>query len=162
MKKLLLPLIILLLIIGYFMSRGGDREAKDAYDSLEQPDTEQQMEDKTTPPDDTTTPPDGAEPPPNGMGTDVPQQPDQPDTVPPGATDDPTLRDKTEEAAEDVGEAVGGATERAGEAVESAAEKTGEAIEEAGDAAKKAAEEAAEKLRGEDEPETGSEEEPQD
>ncbi len=155
MKKLLLPLIILLLIIGYFMSRGGDREAKDAYDSLDKPESETIIEESI----EETTPPDQTEPPPDGMGTDMPQEPDQPDTVPPGTTDDATMMEKTEDAAKDVGEAVGGATEKAGEAVESAAEKAGEAVEEAGDAAKKAAEEAADKLRGEDD--TGSEDEPQ-
>ena len=149
MKKLLIPLIILLLIIGYFMSRGGDHKAKDAYDSMEQPKSEQQMDDMSTPPDDTTTPPDGMGTP----DTQMPQESDETDTTPPGG-----MMGEAEDAAKDAGEAMEDAAKKAGETVEEAVEKTGEALEDAGDAAKKAAEDAADKLRGED---SNTDDEPQ-
>ncbi|WP_444930718.1 hypothetical protein ACJJIF_02755 [Microbulbifer sp. SSSA002] len=50
MKRLLIPLIILLLIIGYFMSRSGERKAQEAYNSMEQEQSGEQMKDSSTPP----------------------------------------------------------------------------------------------------------------
>ncbi|MFS1525385.1 hypothetical protein ACL7TT_14950 [Microbulbifer sp. 2304DJ12-6] len=91
MKKLLIPLIILLLIIGYFISRGGEHKAKDAYDSMNQPQSEQ-MNDNSAPSDtgdDSDTPPPSNTPtPPDGMGNpdmQTPQEPDQASPNPPGA-----------------------------------------------------------------------------
>ncbi|MCH9691425.1 MAG: hypothetical protein K0U59_05080 [Gammaproteobacteria bacterium] len=40
MKKLLIPLIILLLIIGFFMSRERREQAEDAHNTLDQPSSE--------------------------------------------------------------------------------------------------------------------------
>lgn len=163
MKKLLIPLIILLLIIGYFMSRGGHESTKDTYDMLETPkdgsmdDRMSPPDERTPPPDEGTPPPDERTPPPDGMGTPdstEPQQSDQPDTMPPGSS----LRNREGDAATGAGEAVSGAAQRAAEAVQGAAQQTGETADDAGEAAKKAAEEAAKKLSGED---TGGEEESQ-
>lgn len=154
MKKLLLPLIILLLIIGYFMSRGGDHEAKDAYDSLDKPKSESMDQDMGTKPDETPTPPDGMGTPDTGT--------EQPDAVPPGETDS-SMMDKAEDAASDVGEAVKDTAEDAGKAVGEAAEKTGDALKKAGEETKEAAEDVMDKMRGEDTDKTTEEpkEEPQ-
>ncbi|MEW5251178.1 hypothetical protein [Microbulbifer sp. 2201CG32-9] len=128
MKKLLLPLIILLLIIGYFMSRGGDHKAKDAYDSMDQPSSES-MEEKSAPLD-TETPPD---------------------------SDSSRMMDKTKDAMRDTGSALKDAARDTGSAVEDAADKTGDALKDVGDAAKKgvddvedAAGKAADEIRGKD------------
>lgn len=90
MKKLLIPLIILLLIIGYFMSRSGEHKAKEAYDSMNQPKSEQ-MNDNSMPTDSgsgsDSSSPNGTSTPPDGMGnpdTQMPQESDQTDPVPPG------------------------------------------------------------------------------
>ncbi|AOS98106.1 hypothetical protein AUP74_02711 [Microbulbifer aggregans] len=159
MKKLLLPLIILLLIIGYFMSRGGDDTARDAYDSMESPSNESMQDDSM-------------ETPPDGMGTPdstTPREPDQPDTVPPG-TGDMTPQDKSvgqeaEEALEATGEAIDRAAEETGEALKEAGEATERAVEDMGDDLKRAGEateegakEAMDELRGD---EDKSDEEPQ-
>ncbi|WP_299587539.1 hypothetical protein [uncultured Microbulbifer sp.] len=88
MKKLLIPLIILLLIIGYFMSRSGEHKAKEAYDSMNSPNSGQ-MNDNSQPAgsgSDSTTP-NGTTTPPDGMGdpdAQMPQDSDQTDPTPPG------------------------------------------------------------------------------
>lgn len=155
MKKLLLPLIILLLIIGYFMSRDRGDSAKDAYDSLKTPESEQM-----TPPDD-RSPNEGSMPreestPPD---TNMPRESDQPDTTPPGNDTGDRIMDRAEDATSDTGDALGGAADRAGSAAQGASDAAKKAAEEA----KRAAEEAAEKLRGEDtgEEDPSAEEEPQ-
>ncbi|WP_193164469.1 hypothetical protein [Microbulbifer hainanensis] len=153
MKKLLLPLIILLLIIGYFMSRGGDHAAKDAYDSLEKPKSES-MENES--------PDENMQPPPDGMGTpdsNMQQESDRPDTTPPGDQSQ-DMMDKAKEAADTMGEKVEGAAKEAGEAVEGAADKAGEAMKDAGEATKDATEDAMDKLRDKDK-ESDTSDEPQ-
>lgn len=157
MKKLLLPLIVLLLIIGYFMSRGGDKEAKDAYDSLDKPDTEMQQD------QDGGTTPDGTEPPPDGMDT-APDsdRPEQPESAPPGgdtSSDDTSgdMMNRVEDAASDVGDAAGDAAGEAGKALEDAGEATRKAAEDAVDTMDKKLKE----LEGEDSGSSDTSEEPQ-
>ena len=89
MKKLLIPLIILLLIIGYFMSRSGEHKAKEAYDSMNSPNSEQ-MNDNSKPSGSgsDSTSPNGTATPPDGMGNpdaQMPQDSEQTDPAPPGA-----------------------------------------------------------------------------
>lgn len=151
MKKLLLPLIILLLIIGYFMSQKSDHTADDAYDKMEQPKSEgmDSTEPDSTMPD-STTPPD--------MDSD-PTMPQESDDVAP-ETDNPqsseSLMDETKDAADEAGDKLKEAAEDTGDAIEDAAKKAGEAVEEAGEATKDAAEDALDKIRG-DEPEKSDE-----
>ncbi|MBY6189497.1 hypothetical protein KUV95_04335 [Microbulbifer agarilyticus] len=133
MKKLLLPLIILLLIIGYFMSKKSDHSVDDAYDKMETPSTEE-----TRPAADPT----------------MPQESDDvaPSTADPQSTGD-RMMDATKDAARDVGGAVKDAAEDTGDAVKDAArdtgdvlkdaaKDTGDALEDAGRATKDAAEDA--------------------
>ncbi|MCA0900964.1 hypothetical protein [Microbulbifer agarilyticus] len=133
MKKLLLPLIILLLIIGYFMSKKSDHSVDDAYDKMETPSTEE-----TRPAADPT----------------MPQESDDvaPSTADPQSTGDRMmdetkdaardLGDKVEDAARDTGEAVKDAAEDTGDVLKDAAKDTGDALEDAGRATKDAAEDA--------------------
>lgn len=137
MKKLLLPLIILLLIIGYFMTQKSDDSTGDAYDKLEQPKSES-MDDSGTVPE-----PD--------VDTTMPQDSD--DVAP--ITDDPqtsdNLIDEAKDAAEDTGDALKDAAEDAGDTLKDAAEDAGDALKDAGEATKDAAQDAMDKIDG-DEP----------
>ncbi|WGL16914.1 hypothetical protein PVT68_01115 [Microbulbifer bruguierae] len=128
MMKLLLPLIILLLIIGYFMSQKSHDAVDDAYDKLEKPGTESMETSPVPEPDvDTTIPPDSDE-------TPMPEEPES------------TLRDEAREA----GDAIKGAVDETGDVIKGAAEDAGDALKDAGEATKDAAEDAMDKLRHED------------
>ncbi|GAA5524519.1 hypothetical protein Maes01_01076 [Microbulbifer aestuariivivens] len=117
MKKLLLPLIILLLIIGYFMSRDDRDASRDAIDSMESPSSESMPGDGTGSPGDTA----------------VPQESDVPDVIQPGDSDTAPKEKSLEQEAKDV--------------IDRAADKTGDAIKDAGDATKRAADDVAEELK---------------
>jgi len=144
MKKLLIPLIILLLIIGYFMSRSGEHKAKEAYDSMNQPKSEQ-MNDNSMPADSgsgsDSSSPNGTSTPPDGMGnpdTQMPQESDQTDPTPPGggassspdvpSGTDPTPTPGGADAASDSDTTQMG-TNPAGEAVEGTSKEAEQAVE---------------------------------
>ena len=144
MKKLLLPLIILLLIIGYFMSQKSHDSVDDAYDKMEKPGTE-----STKPGTDPGTAPDYSTPPDRDSDPTMPQESDDVAPSTPDPQSSESLIDATKDAARDTGDVIKDAARDTGDAVKDAADDAGDALKDAGDATKDAAEDAMDKLREE-------------